>query len=494
LAVIVVLFLSLLCTARLDTTVKIGADEDYELSKALLYARGFRFYTEVWNDQPLLHTAIVSSVLNHNSPSVLGPRMITLGFTLILITSLFVLIRSMSGAFVAVIAILLLIMSPGFIDLSASCMVEIASLAPAVAGLAVLKVMKNSPPKLVMTLGGALFGFALQIKVINLILLIVVAAVVWLTEVERSTRRIEGQRKKRFRGILDLEYVAPTALNCALFCISLVIVFGLINAILPAGSYFLQLNQMWLAHFAAPRSFEYGSPSQFRFDWTILLKNWDQTIPASVGLYACFRGLRKSTWLIIPITWFVLELIVFGIHTPWWTAYYIHNAIPIAWCAAIGIAFVVQCLRSLKSKALYTVASVFAVAAAMWMAARSYLQISTIRHSPQTYNSIILVEINRFKPYTEFMFAEEGAYSFHSGIPFAPRLAVLSLKRYWSGDVTNAKVREEMWRVKPGLIIIGNDTMQRAYADLLMAEYSLVYEDAKHRLFARKDIAKRATW
>ena len=148
----------------------------------------------------------------------------------------------------------------------------------------------------------------------------------------------------------------------------------------------------------------------------------------------------------------------------------------------------------LKSKVLYSVASICALAAAAWMIARVYLQITAIRNSPQIYNSLVLTEMKRFKPLTEFMFAEEGVYSFHSGIPFAPRLAVLSLKRYWSGDMTNAKVREEMWRTKPGLIMLNNDTVPRPYADLLGKEYSLVFEDSAHRLYARRDIVKRAKY
>src|SRR5437016_791084 len=47
----------------LRTAIKIGADEDWELSKATLALRGYHFYTDIWNDQPLLHTFIIKHVL-----------------------------------------------------------------------------------------------------------------------------------------------------------------------------------------------------------------------------------------------------------------------------------------------------------------------------------------------------------------------------------------------------------------------------------------------
>jgi len=49
-------FLSLQLLLPLSTALQIGGDEGFELSKAMLYLKGYKFYTEVWNDQPLLHT------------------------------------------------------------------------------------------------------------------------------------------------------------------------------------------------------------------------------------------------------------------------------------------------------------------------------------------------------------------------------------------------------------------------------------------------------
>lgn len=44
----------------LQTAVQIGADEGFELAKATSCLHGNSLYTEVWNDQPPLHTWIVT--------------------------------------------------------------------------------------------------------------------------------------------------------------------------------------------------------------------------------------------------------------------------------------------------------------------------------------------------------------------------------------------------------------------------------------------------
>src|SRR5438309_1067075 len=49
----------------LVSVLRIGPDEDYELAKAALSLKGYRLYTEVWNDQPPLHTFAIVQILKH---------------------------------------------------------------------------------------------------------------------------------------------------------------------------------------------------------------------------------------------------------------------------------------------------------------------------------------------------------------------------------------------------------------------------------------------
>jgi len=348
LGLLMVGFIVLQCSLPLRTAVKIGADEDFELSKATLCLKGYQLYTQIWCDQPPLYVTLLTSILRHISPGILGPRLLTSGFV-----------------------------------------------------------------------------------VLN-----------WLTG----------------------------------------------NPLL------LQFQQAWGAHVASARSLEYGSPEQHAFDWTVLLKNWDTSAPALVGVFF----LARSGWPVkstaLPLVWLALTLVVFGTHKPWWSCYYVHNALPLCWCAGVGIAMTWHYVRARRSYVLGALLALYAVCASAWMGARLYLQEAGIRQNPKLYTCLALKEIERFKPFTTFIFTDQPIYSFHSGIPLPPRLAVLSLKRFWTGDISTAQVVAELESIKPGLIFLANDTRELAYQGLLNREYQLVYQDSANRLYAHRSIVRKAKY
>ncbi len=218
----------------LATAVKIGADEDFELSKATLCLKGFHLYTEIWNDQPPLDTFIITQVLKHISLSVLGPRLLTVGFSMLLLASSFVLVRRVSGRLAAALATGLLLASPGFLELSSSCMQEVPALGPAVAGLAVLWTGRREKPRLTQLMGGLLFGFALQMKLLDAFYLPIAALVMWLRCREAD---------------LNLRDVVSA---WTVFGVAVVASFVALNY-LTGNSLLIQFRESWAAHFASSR-------------------------------------------------------------------------------------------------------------------------------------------------------------------------------------------------------------------------------------------------
>ena len=61
------------------------------------------------------------------------------------------------------------------------------------------------------------------------------------------------------------------------------------------------------------------------------------TLLAILGVVICLRRGLASFLAAIPALWLAYNLAVFGLHQPWWNYYYVHTAIPLCWCAAIGI-------------------------------------------------------------------------------------------------------------------------------------------------------------
>ncbi len=131
-------FLLLENLLQLRTAVQIGPDEGFELAKVTLLSRGHKLYTEIWNDQPPLHTFLITQLVTRISWSILIPRLVSVACACVLICSVFVICLRTCGLLAATVAGVLLLASPEFLALSASCMLEIPSLTPAVSGLCLL--------------------------------------------------------------------------------------------------------------------------------------------------------------------------------------------------------------------------------------------------------------------------------------------------------------------------------------------------------------------
>ncbi|HEU5124829.1 MAG TPA: glycosyltransferase family 39 protein [Verrucomicrobiae bacterium] len=448
----------------LGSSIKLGADEDFELSKTLLYIKGFNFYSQVWNDEPPLYPYLLAKALQCFSYSILSARLVTLAFSLALLAGLYWLLFYIRNLRTAVFASILLIAAPGFLELASSCMVEIPCIAPAVLAFAFLISCKRYVFPWAEICAGILFGLAQQMKVIAVIYLPLVVLLLWL------------KHRLQWRQMI---------ISTVLLGIATLGTFVGLNLI-TGCSLSLQIQQAWVSHFSGVKSFEYGSPSDRVFDWHLLIKNWDATLPALLGCGILIWKIRlRSTAMFLP-AWLILSFAIVSTHKPWWNSYYLHNVVPLCACAAVGFDAALIWGYKRKLRGVFTSFAVLTVG--IWIGARAYLQVVAMNHAPQLDTSVLLAEINRYKPYTQYFFTLESVYTFHSGIPLPPELADISLKRLWSGDMTNAKMAAELERIKPGIILVANSSQELPYQELLQNEYGLVFQDDDHQLYALRTI------
>ncbi|MHB8522301.1 MAG: hypothetical protein ACYDH9_16295 [Limisphaerales bacterium] len=497
------------CLLPLRTAIQIGADEGFELAKATLCLHGHRLYSEVWNDQPPLHTFLVTEILKRISRSVLGPRLLTVGLALILLTAVFLIGKRIGGLSVGVLATALLMASPGFLELSSSCMLEIPALAPVVTAVGLLLIVRRTKWPIVEVVAGVLGAVALQIKLISIIFFPLVVLVIWLRcrpngflgEAETAGQPLVPQatalvgtiaRPSKLFNAISRFSSGNLVRRLRFFAVSLALSFVAIDYAIDGGAYVRYFQETWTSHFATARSFEYGSASDHPFDWSIFLKNWDTTIPAIFGIVVLARQVHRNVFAIVPLVWLGLMVVVFAVHRPWWSYYYVHLAIPLCLCGAVGLAAVWGRIRWRRAGLGVEAVALYLLCAVPWMVARGYLQIHGIRNSPQTFSCLALKEIGRLKPLAKWMYSDEPVYSFHAGIPMPPDLAVVPLKRLWAGSMTNERITSEMRQIKPEIILLRNGARDLPFQDLIDAEYRLVYQDSDHRLYTTKSLAKRA--
>ena len=480
----------------LRTAVQIGADEGFELAKVTLCAHGHQLYTEIWNDQPPLHTFLVTQIVKHVSHSVLAPRLVTSGFTVVLLISLFFIIHRLNGPGPAVIAVAILIGSPGFLELSASCMLEIPALAAAMAGLCILANFRGAKA-LPEVLAGTLFGAAILIKLISLVWT-PLAVLLICHQATAATRAAAGS------GGLFSSYLATVKSSAFIkrplaFAGAMVFAAAAIDWLVDHGAYWANFRESWQSHFSAATTSEYGSASEHKFDWTILLRNWDATVPAIMGTGFALSKARFQFSHVFPLIWLGWSLLVFASHTPWWPYYYIHTAIPLCWLAALGIWWLKDRLlakgpampgrRKKWKHAIPLVLAVFCSSCAVaWMSGRVYLQIATMKALPRTFSSLVITETERYRPFTHWLYADDQTLSYHIDIPMPPSLAVVPLKRFWSGGMTADLVAEEFDRYRPELAIVNNANATIPFRELLNSNYRLVYQDDRYQLYVKGSV------
>jgi 4-amino-4-deoxy-L-arabinose transferase-like glycosyltransferase len=487
------------------TAVQIGADEGFELTKATLCLRGHKLYTEIWNDQPPLHTFLITQILKHVSPSVLGPRLLTSAFSVVLLCSVFLLVERYSSSRIAFVSALFLVASPGFLELTASCMLEVPALAPALAGICLVARAGRTKWMVGDLLAGALFGFALQIKLINLVWTPLVVLIVLL----QGAALVANGRSPMttFASLMDVFRRKELYFRLAGFGCALVLTWIGIDLAIDGGAYATHFHQSWKSHFGGVITDEYGSPADHLFKWSLLARNWDTTVFAVVGVVLGGFRLRKDVRLLLPLCWIIWSLVVFSTHKPWWPYYYVHLAIPICWCGALGALEILNRLKALSQKRLtrssqfpryvtLTCVYIFIATSVLWMGARVGLQIASAQRLPRIYSSLVIAEAERYKPFCEWLYTDDIVLSFHTGIPIPPNLAVIPLKRLWSGDMSMDLIAQEVEQYKPGLVLLNERTLAAPFEDLLNREYRAVYQDSTHRLYARISVIEAAehTW
>lgn len=210
-------------------SVQIGGDEHYELTKGLLWSKGFLLYQQVWNDQPPLFTVLLGVSLKLFGATVAPARVLAAAFGLSLIGGCVWLVSRRSGTLAGAMAAIALLLSPQVLPLGVSVMLEVPAMATAL--WALWPVIHWQKDARWLAASGAILAAALQIK-----LTAAVAAPALAFEILLTRRGQKGR---------DWARTAAKALG--VWCTSLAITYGLLGLMFG----FVPREVMWAAHFSA---------------------------------------------------------------------------------------------------------------------------------------------------------------------------------------------------------------------------------------------------
>ena len=94
---------------------------------------------------------------------------------------------------------------------------------------------------------------------------------------------------------------------------------------------------------------------------------------------------------------------------------------------------------------------------------------------------------------THWVYAQPVIYPFHAGLPVPPEIAVVMLKRYWSGQITPKEIVDVCRRYKPEQLILYRSRVGSEWKEFLNAGYRPAYEDTNCVLYVSKGLPAAAT-
>jgi hypothetical protein len=446
----------------LSQAIELGGDEGFELAKAFLCHRGFHLYSEIWSDQPPLFTQALAALFAKTGPSVLWARLFTLLFSAGLLLGVFDLVHRKSGAVAASCAVIVLVSAPLYLTLSVSAMQEVPTFSLAMLSLAGFS-RGSAERKSSWLLGsGVLFAAAVMIKFTAILVIpgMLVEAILMRPGAARRAAAVCGG-------------VAAATL------VTLGIALG-----------FGGPSMLAVPHLEPSINPGVSRPSDFVFPVSLLLQHWDVYAVAIVAVYliASKKHWREAA---LPLALLVTVSLIHLLHRPWWSPYYLHHAIPLAWLAGIGIrelmaevrgAFTSETNLRPRTAAAAALIAILAVQSATRLAG----EVGAIRSARTIASDRALDRIASYRSGTRWIYTQPVIYAFHAGIPVPPELAVLSLKRFWSGQMTWRRLLDTVQKYHPEQLLLLKTTMGPEWAHFLNADYRVELDDGERILYVAK--------
>jgi hypothetical protein len=461
------------CWATIWSGFEIGQDEHFEVAKAFLWSKGFRLYREIWNDQQPLLT-ILQGLLFKGFGALIGvARGLALAFGALLTAGLFHLVRKSFGVIAAFGAMISLLAAPHVFKFSISTMNEVPAFAAGLWALWAIRRWDKDGRRVWLAASGLILAVALEIKLTAIILAPALG-------VELAILALRGSRAGR---IVDL------ARNGLIWGGSVLGGFILLGLVLGTG-----YRQAYASHFSVVGPAALAEVRQFAFTLGNLL-GYRQALfalAAALGLAAWRRHWRP---LAFPLVLFATAIAVHLYHRPFWSYYYLHFAVPIAWLTGYAVGelwnVALEEVRrtprlAFRGFGLALAASLLSGAVVTYAGISLKSEIVKIRGIHRIDADPLVAAMKAAAPRTQWVYTRAPIYAFYAQLRVIPELAVMPRKRFWSGEITQPEILALLKRYKPEQLLLDDQDMADAeMARFVNERYKRVTQDAGLTLWSR---------
>ena len=456
-------------------------DEGGEAMKALLVARGYPLYSQVWSDQPPVLTYIVAAFVRILGPDVDAGRTIILLFSTALMAASALFLRTQWGVWHAVAGALLIFCLPFYTVLSVSLMFGLPAIAFAMLSLLALSVWHQQRRNLWLILSSLALVLSVYTKLFTGFLAPIFVVGILLAGWRRRSKPIAWRSLLSPTIIWSLTFAIPFIV-IALFVVGPANVYQLLGTHLEArqlAAYISQTN-------AQPISWH------LRDAWPVLLL---------AGLGSLFVILERRWVSFYLIAWIAVAYALLSFQVPVWYHHQLLVTVPAALMAAIaageGLRLLPQVFRSrafLSMNALFVLSSLAGFITALVVRIplalpdfyRPLVFVTQAAHAPWA-EQMFLTKMSNHAAETRWAVTDLPMYAFRVGLLVPPYLGFITEKRLATGEVTEEQILQIIEEYHPEQVLMG----RRAYPLLtqyLQVNYRLLYERGKRDLYLRKDL------
>jgi hypothetical protein len=454
-------------------------DEGINLMKALLQMRGYNLYGDVWNDQPPLMTATLSTLFSWVGVNVAAARVVVMLLSALLLWCLYLLARRTSGTVPALAAVVLLVLSEFYLRLSGALMIGLPALALATLALALLVIWRPAWWRVVVS--ALVIALALNTKL--MVVMVGPACGVALLWAGQGDRRAW---KTRILQVLVWGLVAGGA------TVLVAVALGATRVDMLVGTHVSNLTREQEKFLAEAAAF-FPHFGEQQAAWLLV---------ATVGVV--WALVRRRWGVLIPLTWFATTVAALAVHRPLWYHYVILLNVPLAWLCAFGVAAWWLGLRRAVASltgggakagawvrtALY-VGGAAAVLALLWgypvpLAQRQAEQMEIYR--PNYIQEMVDQLRADGEAAPGWVFTDHPFYAVQAGLVVPPPIAVLSRKRLESGTITREMLRDVLQEYAPPYVLLERFTYDYGpvVIDEVNAHYDEVLEQGPAKYYRRR--------
>ncbi len=443
-------FIAFWLSFHIGDLYRIGGDEGYEALKGSLYGHGFRLYKEIWDDQPPLYTWLLALGFKSFGTFMPVARLVASGFGILLFVATFAVTRMSAGALAGWLACVVLMLSPETLQLSLSVMQEVPTMSLALCSVWTAWLWKQNDKTVWLILSGVLMGLALQMKL--------TAAIVIPSLLLDLAMAAFGKYRLGWAGAMWCGRVIATWIG------SLSLVFFGIAACFPGWG----LDLLWFTHAAA------SVGAGVRGSGVLRLSYFARAVPMLLGavmfLFVTIISRQRKNFLFYYA--FLLTVCVIHVfHRPFWDYYMFHFDLAMALPAGIVMSMffkgaglqgkepqVVDYRRKVASLCGYAVLVFVLVVGGGPVLYQSCM---TLQNSERISENPLPAVVRECKNTAGQLFTIAPLEGFYSGLPVVPFLAVLSPVRYWSGQISDAKILTMLKRIRPAYLLLPSNYLAK---------------------------------